>query len=301
MRSVGFTARRTRFFMFFLIILLLIAVFVGFVWWQRRNLAQTNNQRARALLEQRQPVTAVNRQHLPDVMQRYLAHVLVDPTPITAVQATQRGTFELNGQWQPFRATHIVTVNPPGFRWTAGIRAGAGLDAQVVDYYVDQTGGLEAHLLGAFRIMSVHDNTPTNTGELMRYMAEMPWYPTAFLGANLRWHSDPDVNTPDSRVERATATLSDGAVTATITFFVNEANEIDRIEGRRYKGTDADAQLEQWRGRFWDYQLKDGVRVPTQGEVMWVIRGDDNKESQDSEQPYWRGTITDIIFYRDTP
>lgn len=240
-------------------------------------------------------------------MRRYLAHVLtharVDATPITAIHATQRGTFELNGQWQPFRASHTVTINPAGFRWTAGIRASAGVDAQVVDYYAHQTGGLEAHLLGAFKMMSVQDTTAVNSGELMRYLAEMPWYPTAFLGTNMRWHSDPDTSDSDtsdsenrdseSRADRATATLSDGDVTATITFFVTDAGEIDRIEGKRYKGTDEDAQLEQWRGRFWDYQLIDGVRVPIQGEVMWVVG--------DSEQPYWRGTIESITFYRDSP
>lgn len=45
--------------MFFLIILLVLVVFVGFVWWQRRSLAHTNADRARAMLEQRQPVTTV--------------------------------------------------------------------------------------------------------------------------------------------------------------------------------------------------------------------------------------------------
>ena len=276
--------------MLFLVFLLIVAAFMIFVVWRRQNLTRAYQQGATALLEQRQAVSLVAREQLPEVMQRYLEHVLVDPTPITAMHARQRGTFELNNAWQPFRAHHTVTINPPAFRWTAGIRAGLGVDAQVVDYYQQQTGGLEAHLLGAFEITAVQDTTPLNTGELMRYFAEMPWYPTGFLASNIRWHAD-------ATEQQATATLSDGDsdsdVDATITFFVSDNHEIERIEGQRYKGTEADAQLEQWRGRFWDYQLIDGVRVPTQGEVMWIENGE--------EQPYWRGNITDITFYRDAP
>lgn len=274
------------FFMFFLTLLLLLAAVMLFVVWRRQRLARANSRATQVMLEQRQAVSAVAREQLPEVMQRYLAHVLLDDRPITALHASQQGTFELNGQWQLFRATHAVTINPPGFRWTAGIRAGFGVDAQVVDYYQQQMGGLEAHLMGAFKIMSVRGNNSTNTGELMRYLAEMPWYPTGFLADNLRWHAE-------ATAHQATATLNDDSIEATITFFVNDNNEIERIEGQRYKGTDDDARIEPWRGRFWEYQLIDGVRVPTQGEVMWVEEGE--------EQPYWRGNITDVTFYRDIP
>jgi hypothetical protein len=282
--------------MFLLVVFLLLAAFMLFVVWQRQRLARANTQRAREMLEQRRPVTTiattvvtpVASQHLPAPIQRYLEHVLVNTTPITALQASQQGTFDLNNTWQPFRATHTVTINPPGFCWTAGIRAGIGVDAQVVDSYSQQRGGLEAHLLGAFKIMSVQNNTPTNTAELMRYLAEMPWYPTAFLAANIRWHDERH----DETADRATATLTDGEVEATVTFVVNDANEISHIDGQRYKGTDDDALLEQWRGRFWDYQLIDGVRIPKQGEVMWL--------ADDGEHPYWRGTLEAVTFYRDS-
>lgn len=273
--------------MFFVTVLLVLAAVMMLVVWRRQRLARANYRATQVMLEHRQPVTTVTHEQLPEVMQRYLEHVLVDPTPITAARLSQQGTFELNGTWQPFRASHAITVNPPAFRWTAGIRAGVGVDAQVVDRYEQQTGGLEAHLMGAFKIMSVQDNMPTNTGELMRYLAEMSWYPTAFLADNLRWHAD-NADTTD----RATATLTDGEVSATITFFVNEIGEISHIDGQRYKGTADDATLEHWRGRFWNYQVFDGVRIPTQGEVMWV--------DDDGEHPYWRGSVEQVTFYRDT-
>jgi hypothetical protein len=272
--------------MFFSTVLFVLAAVMMLVVWRRQRLARANSQQAQTMLEHRQPLATVAREQLPEVMQRYLEHVLIDTTPITALHAQQRGTFDLNDTWQPFRASHIVTVNPPQFRWTASIRAGIGVDAQVVDRYQQRIGGLEAHLLGAFAITTVQDTTAINTGELMRYFAEMPWYPTGFLDEHVRWHGE-------ANDHQATATLSDGDVDATITFFVNDNNEIERIEGQRYKGTEDDAKVEQWRGRFWDYQLIDGVRVPTQGEVMWVEDG--------HEQPYWRGHIESITFYRDIP
>lgn len=43
-----------------------------------------------------------------------------------------------------------------------------------------------------------------------------------------------------------------------------------------------------WQGRFWDYAERDGMRVPQQGEVMWVL--------PESAEPYWRGRVTSVLY-----
>lgn len=43
-----------------------------------------------------------------------------------------------------------------------------------------------------------------------------------------------------------------------------------------------------WQGRFWDYQLRDGMRVPLAGEVAWLLG--------EGPRPYWRGRIRDIDY-----
>lgn len=47
-------------------------------------------------------------------------------------------------------------------------------------------------------------------------------------------------------------------------------------------------QLMPWEGRMFDYQRRDGMLIPVQGEVAWLTpRG---------RKPYWRGTITELTY-----
>ena len=43
-----------------------------------------------------------------------------------------------------------------------------------------------------------------------------------------------------------------------------------------------------WTGRYWIYEERDGMVIPTRAEVGW--------ETADGEVPYWRGRITRIQF-----
>jgi hypothetical protein len=45
-----------------------------------------------------------------------------------------------------------------------------------------------------------------------------------------------------------------------------------------------------WAGRFWDHELRDGMRIPLQGEVAWHLNGD--------WRPYWRGRIVRASYER---
>ena len=43
-----------------------------------------------------------------------------------------------------------------------------------------------------------------------------------------------------------------------------------------------------WRGRFWQYEERGGMRVPLDGEVAWL--------PPEGEKPYWHGHITEISY-----
>jgi hypothetical protein len=43
-----------------------------------------------------------------------------------------------------------------------------------------------------------------------------------------------------------------------------------------------------WQGRFWDYALQDGMRIPMQGEVEWLLAT--------GAKPYWRGQTTSLRY-----
>jgi hypothetical protein len=43
-----------------------------------------------------------------------------------------------------------------------------------------------------------------------------------------------------------------------------------------------------WQGRFWHYQERDGMLVPLDGEVAWLL--------PEGPRPYWRGRMTSIRY-----
>lgn len=106
-----------------------------------------------------------------------------------------------------------------------------------------------------------------NSGALHRYLAEAAWYPTALLPSSaLQWSP---INS-----SKALATLTDTGVTVSLEFRFNEAHEITSVytPGRWEKFIGGYRQTP-WEGRFHSYRQKEGMLVPSGGEVGWYHGG----------------------------
>lgn len=224
---------------------------------------------------------------LPAPVRRYLSHVLRnEQSLVQTVRLKQTGTFrsgEATSSWHAFTATQHVTVRPPGFVWDATIRMMPGLSVRVLDAYADGQGKLWARLGG---VVPVADPTPgpaLDEGELLRYLAEAPLYPTALLpGMGVTW-------TPIN-AQSARATLTHGRTTASLVFHVNDRNEVERVTGKRPFLADDGTYVDRpWKGTWRNYEQRDGLRAPTEGEVAWI--------QPKGKVSYWRGHI-DTIEYR---
>ncbi|WP_394345805.1 DUF6920 family protein [Halegenticoccus tardaugens] len=111
--------------------------------------------------------------------------VLSDGQPVVQnAQLHQHGEFRLGGvdaPWRPLTATQHFTARPPGFVWDATIDILPLVPARVIDLYKRGEGILHARLLGIVPVASVGPNRKMNEGELVRYLAEAVWFPTALL------------------------------------------------------------------------------------------------------------------------
>lgn len=220
---------------------------------------------------------------LPAPIQRYLRHVRPEGAiDIRAVRLQQRGSFRSDptGEWRSFTATQHVSIRPPGFLWNASIDMMPLLPVRVVDTYHDGRGGLWAKLGGVLTVVDMAPSPELDEGELMRYLAEAPLYPTSLLpGFGVSW-------TPiDDRSARAT--LEHRGTTASLVFHVNERDEVESVAGERaYAKDDGSFEYRPWRGYWRNYAVRNGMRVPLEGEVAW--------EHPDGEVPYWRGHIEGI-------
>jgi hypothetical protein len=223
---------------------------------------------------------------LPEVVARYFHVVLRPGQPIVAVaRLRQEGVFRGGGAddtWRAFTATQTFRARPPGFVWDARIGMGPGVTAFVRDAYAGRAGSMHAAAFGLVPVVSVSGTPEMAAGALQRYLAEAAWFPTALLpGQGVRW----------TAIDRATAraTLADGPTTVALDFRFAGTGEIEEVfTGGRFREAGGRYELTPWGGRFRDYELREGMRVPASAEVWWRVGG--------REVPYWRGRVTSAAF-----
>lgn len=219
---------------------------------------------------------------LPPPVQRYFRAVLQDGQPmVAAARLEHAGTFnasETGAQWKPFTSTQYVATQRPGFDWDGRIAMLPGLPVRVHDAYVAGEGILHATLMGLVTIAELRGSRAVAEGELMRYLAEAPWYPTALLPSQgVRWEAVDESS--------ARATLRDGDAAAALLFRFDAQGLVASVRaearGRTVQGKVVPTP---WEGRWRNYEIREGMRVPTEGEVAWLL--------PEGAKPYWRGRLT---------
>lgn len=220
-------------------------------------------------------------ENLPAPVQRYFRSVLRAGQPaVAAVRLEHTGTLnrdEASARWKPFTSTQRVITRRPGFDWDARIAMLPGLKVHVHDAYVAGEGILHAAVLGLVPVVNLRGTGELARGELMRFLAEAAWYPTALLPSQgVRWDA------VDGRSARAT--LRDADLTLTLVFGFGEDGLIDTVSAQsRGRTVGRTVVPTPWQGRYWSYGLRDGMRIPLNAEVAWLL--------PEGARPYWRGRI----------
>ena len=150
---------------------------------------------------------------------------------LASCRSSHQGQFNLSEtgeRWLPFTSDQLVVTSRPGFDWEGRIRLLPGVNIRVHDAYIAGEGMLHAALFGWLPV--VNDRAELARGELLRFLAEAGWYPTALLPSQgVRWDG------LDDRAARAT--LVDGNLTATLDCGP--------------AGSSTDGSLLLWRSRVW--------------------------------------------------
>ena len=251
--------------------------------WQDKTIALRATMRTACLPSPVATYDSGEIEALPPPVKRFFETALQDGQAMVAnVRFSQQGQFrqdEKKDIWQPFRATQFVTMHPPGFDWDARIRMAPGVDVWVRDAYCLGAGSLRAAVLGLVTVADLRDTAATARGELMRYLAEAAWYPTALLPSQgVRWEGIDDAS--------ARATLSDGATQVTLEFRFGMDGLIAAVWAASRPRTATESAP--WLCRVSGNEQRAGMRVPVQGEVEW--------ELPSGPAPYFQGRMTDIDY-----
>ncbi|MEE9322213.1 MAG: DUF6544 family protein [Granulosicoccus sp.] len=259
---------------------------MGFMFWRRNTELLVNR------LDRYNSPLAITRfnqeelQHLPPPVKTYLQLALTPGQPIIlASHCRHSGDFNLGKsgeRWKTFQSDQWFKTHPPGFIWNGCISILPGVCARVHDAYIGGEGYLHATIFGLKSVTNMHGRGDLARSELMRYLAECAWNPTALLPSQGVVWTPIDENS-------ALATLSCHGESISLIWGFDRLGHVSTVDAmERPRTVNHRMEYTPWRGRFWNYVKRDGMVIPLDGDVAWIF--------PDGAQPYWRGHIDKIDY-----
>ncbi len=235
----------------------------------------------------RAPVEISELDRLPAPVALWLKKAGVVGRPRTScARLLQRGELRTSPK-APFmqaRADQYFRVVDPAFIWRVETKLLRVLSFTGRDRYAAGRGNMRIQLGSVMDVVNVDDQKIAE-GALLRFLAEMVWFPSAALEAYIRWEAI------DST--RARATLDDANLSVSATFEIDSQGRVAGVTAQRFLGGGEKATLEAWRVTCTDWKRFCGVEVPAVGSVSWDL--------ERGNFVYYRWEITDLEYDQPEP
>jgi hypothetical protein len=206
-------------------------------------------------------VTEMMLEGLPEPVKRYLRYTGVVGKPLVrTVHLKQRGKMLPNAgaAWIPLAAEEFYSVQPPGFVWYGTMRLGPLPLVRARDRYANGSGNMLIRAGGIYPIADA-SGMEVDQGSLMRYLSEMIWFPSAFLGRNILFEP---INERSARV-----TLTDRGRTVSGTLHIDGEGRPTNFVAQRYRMVRGGYELATWSTPVTGYGEFAGLKLPTRGKA----------------------------------
>lgn len=269
----------------FIIVIVVILIIVSDILWGN----YTSNLTKELIVNNKEIDEQVNFNELsglPEIVQKYFRLVLKDGVPIiNRATLTQHGEFRIKLEsegWLDMNAIQNFTTGNRGFVWSATIKMFPPVNVKVIDSYINGKGAMKGKVLSLIPVIDESEKKELNKAAIQRYLAESVWFPTALLPTQgVKWTEIDE--------KKASATINDSGITVSLVFGFNDKGEIVEVyTSERYREVDGEYRLFPWEGKFSNYIEIQGYRIPSVGEVAWIL--------EDGTFPYWRANIKQVDF-----
>lgn len=206
---------------------------------------------------------------LPPVVQKWLEQSgVVGKERIRAVSLKQKANMRLKeeGNWMPAEVEQYFTTDKPGFIWKAKVRMAPFIYFAGRDMYDQGKGHMLIKVLALVKVADARGKE-IDQGTMLRYLAEMMWFPTAALSNYIKWE-EVDANS-------ARATMSYGGITASGVFTFNDRGEVTSLVAQRYGEFNGRYLMKPWSVKIKEHKEFNGIRIPARGEVVWKLDAGD--------------------------
>ncbi len=218
--------------------------------------------------------------NLPAPVQRYMHYTGVVGKPwIETVRLYQSGRFRrgVDQPWMGMSAMQEYTTDPPGFVWKARFKMWGLPLFRARDSYQEGHGRMFGKTAGLFTLFDARGEG-FDQAALVRYLSEVIWFPTAFLGENFVWQGLDEGS--------AQVTITDSGRSVSGTMFFDGEGRPTRFIAPRYN-SDLN-RIVPWETPIDQHASLNGLNIPTRGRVSWKLA--------DGDLTYWDGSITQIEY-----
>jgi hypothetical protein len=224
----------------------------------------------------------------PAPVARYFARVLTPGQRLIArARIEWAGEFNMGrpgaDKWTRFTAVQDFLPSGPGMLWDARIAMAPGVPVRVRDALVGGVGSMQGAVFGLVPVVDKAGTPELAAASLQRYLAEATWLPTALLPSQgVHWSAIDD--------HRARATLRAGQTTASVEFRFTDDDLISSmyVPDRLFDDGRTPATPQAWQGRIMSVTTRDGMVVPDESVVEWLLPG--------GVYAYWRARPTTIAY-----
>lgn len=188
----------------------------------------------------------------------------------------QTGTLRTDptGRRRKFSASQWIDSHQTAFCWRA--RTGPWGSIGVEDSLIDSRPVGSVLALGLIPLGKAKASPELLKGQLMRYLAELPWIPDAIVcNRELSWR----VAASD---QLSVSTTMDGAY-GEVTFTLDSEGLPVLIDGVRPREESGRFVERPWRGQLLDFRLVQGRLIPQKARLSWEL---DGRQSE-----VWRGEL----------
>ncbi len=252
-------------------VIILIAAIVGYADWNFNRMVKKEVSSLLALPERSSVEIRIgNFEKLPTVVQKWLTYSGVKGnTDIHTVRLRQKGSMKTapDGKWMDFTAVQYFNADEPSFNWQTKVDMFPMIYLTGRDKFENGQGSMLIKLLSVKNVVSPIPSATLDQGTMLRYLAEICWFPSAALHESITWEAI------DS--SSALATMNYKGISVSGIFYFNELSEVTAFEAMRYGEFNGRMSLEKWHIDIKGYKTFSGINLPYKFEVSWKLRTGD--------------------------